>query len=94
MTDTTVDTTVAASGEQATPDNVVTLTDLQNVLVVLDIASTRGAFRGPELQPVGALYDKISKFLQTVAPQQPEGDVEQSTTTTEGSEVSTLGAVA
>lgn len=91
MTDTTFNSTVTSAPTDATPnpENVVTLTDLQNVLVVLDIASTRGAFRGPELQPVGALYDKISKFLQSVAPQQP---TEESTTTTEGSEVSTFGA--
>jgi hypothetical protein len=55
----------------AAPDNVVTLTDLQNILVVLDLASSRGAFRGAELQPVGQLYDKISKFLQSVAPPAP-----------------------
>lgn len=91
MTDTTVGDTVTTTDATQSPDNVVTLTDLQNVLVVLDIASTRGAFRGPELQPVGALYDKISKFLQAVAPQQP---AEESTTTTEGSEVSTLGDAA
>lgn len=96
MTDTAtdglgVDTTVvgaAAPGTPPNPENVVTLTDLQNVLVVLDIASTRGAFRGPELQPVGALYDKINKFLQSVLPPQP---TEESTTTTEGSEVTTVG---
>jgi hypothetical protein len=83
-----------AGGDQPSPDNVVTLTDLQNVLVVLDLASSRGAFRGPELEPVGQLYSKISKFLQAVAPQQPENGVEQSTTTTQGSEVSTAPGVA
>lgn len=77
---------------EQTPDNVVTLTDLQNVLVVLDLASSRGAFRGPELEPVGQLYTKINKFLQAVMPQQTTDGVEQSTTTTEGSEVSTCGA--
>jgi hypothetical protein len=55
----------------AAPDNVVTLTDLQNILVVMDLASSRGAFRGGELQPVGQLYDKISKFLQSVMPPAP-----------------------
>lgn len=89
MTDTpNVDTNAA----QPSPDNVVTLTDLQNILVVLDLASSRGAFRGGELEPVGQLYAKINRFLQSVMPQQPaEGGVEQSTTTTEGSEVSTVG---
>ena len=72
--------------EQPNPDNVVTLTDLQNVVVILDLASSRGAFRGPELEPVGQLYNKISRSLQAVAPQQD--GVEQSTTATQGSEVS------
>lgn len=84
MTDTQpVDNTAAP-----TPENVVTLTDLQNVLVVIDLASNRGAFRGPELQPVGALYDKINRFLQAALPKPADGDVESSTTVTEGSEVS------
>ena len=81
------------AAQQAAPENVVTLTDLQNVLIVLDLASSRGAFRGPELEPVGQLYSKINKFLQSVAPQQtPQEGVEQSTTTTQGSEFSSLGA--
>lgn len=80
------------AGQQPAPENVVTLTDLQNVLVVLDLASSRGAFRGPELEPVGQLYSKINKFLQSVAPQQaPQDGVEQSTTTTQGSEITSMG---
>lgn len=84
-------TTSDATQDPNLAANVVTLTDLQNVLVIFDLASSRGAFRGPELQPIGQLYDKISRFLQSVAPANPEG-VEQSTTVTEGSEVSTDGA--
>lgn len=57
------------NNNQVNPENVVTLTDLQNVLVVMDLASSRGAFRGAELQPVGQLYDKINKFLQAAMPQ-------------------------
>jgi hypothetical protein len=53
---------------QNAPDSVVTLTDLQNILVVIDLASSRGAFRGGELQPVGALYEKVARFLKSVAP--------------------------
>lgn len=62
--------------ENTAPDNVVTLTDLQNILVVMDLASSRGAFRGAELQPVGQLYDKISRFLQSVAPPAPPAENE------------------
>ena len=44
---------------ETAPDTVVTLVDLQNILVVFDLASSRGAFRGGELTPIGQLYDKI-----------------------------------
>lgn len=64
--------TDAQTAETASVDNVVTLVDLQNVLVILDLASSRGAFRGPELQPIGQLYNKINQFLQAALPK-PEG---------------------
>jgi len=55
---------------QAPPANAaITIADLQNVLVVIDLASSRGAFRGAELQPVGQLFEKIENFVKTVAPQ-------------------------
>ncbi len=41
----------------------ITLTDLQNIISVLDLASSRGAFRGPELEPVGQLYNKFKRFV-------------------------------
>lgn len=82
--------TTANAPVETNPDNVVTLVDLQNVLVVMDLASSRGAFRGPELQPVGQLYDKINKFLQSVMPPKTE----ESTTAATGSEVSTDGGAA
>ena len=44
--------------------NVINLIDLQNVLVVIDLASSRGAFRGPELQSVGQLFDKLDRFVK------------------------------
>ena len=57
-------------------DSVINLTDLQNVLVVFDLASSRGAFRGAELEPVGVLYSKISKFLQAALPPKPAPEAE------------------
>jgi hypothetical protein len=75
---------------QQTPDSVINLNDLQNVLVVIDLASNRGAFRGPELQPVGQLYDKINRFLQSAIPPKTE-EFEGSTTATQTSEVTSEG---
>lgn len=59
---------------QSAPDanSVINITDLQNVLVVIDLASNRGAFRGNELEPIGQLYNKIGRFVQAAMPPQPE----------------------
>lgn len=58
-------------GQSTAPqqENTITLVDLQNMLQVLDLASSRGAFRGPELEPVGQLYNKFKKFIDAAAPQ-------------------------
>ncbi len=47
----------------------ITLADLQEILAYIDLASSRGAFRGAELAPVGANYNKLMNFIQTA--QQP-----------------------
>lgn len=48
----------------------VTLNDLQLLAQVVDLASSRGAFRGNELTQVGAVYDKLTGFLNHVAEKQ------------------------
>jgi len=83
MSDVTVDNTQPQVPNPA--DSVINLTDLQNVLVVFDLASNRGAFRGPELEPVGVLYNKISKFVQAALPPQPAADATATTDTSTGS---------
>lgn len=70
MSNVSEDTTQQAAQQPA--DSVITITDLQNILVVIDIASNRGAFRGNELEPVGQLYNKVSRFVQAALPPQPE----------------------
>ena len=57
---------------QPQADSVINLADLQNILTVLDLASSRGAFRGAELEPVGQLYNKFKKFVDTAATQQQQ----------------------
>jgi hypothetical protein len=42
----------------------ISLQDIQNILVLIDLVTQRGAFRGPELASVGALYEKLNKFVQ------------------------------
>ena len=44
--------------------------DLKNLATIMDVASTRGAFRANEMATVGLLYNKLNQFLIKVAPQQ------------------------
>jgi len=41
--------------------------DLQNAAQVIDAAVARGAFRASEAAQVGAVYNKITAFIESVA---------------------------
>lgn len=47
----------------------LTLSDLETVHTLLNLASERGAFRAAELSTVGAIYDRLSRFLASVSQQ-------------------------
>jgi hypothetical protein len=47
----------------------ITIADLDTIKNVIDLASTRGAFRGAELTQVGMVYDKLTVFLEAVIAQ-------------------------
>jgi len=47
----------------------ITITDLDLVKNIINLAATRGAFRGEELSQVGAVYDKLTAFLEAVIEQ-------------------------
>ena len=55
------------TGEQ--PESI-SLVDLDRIAQIIDLASSRGAFRGNELAFVGNLYNKLFNFLSTVKAQQ------------------------
>jgi len=55
--------------ESAVPESI-SLQDLQVILQIVDLASSRGAFRGPELTQVGAIFDKLNSFLSFISEQQ------------------------
>ena|SRR5215471_15790223 len=61
--------TPQAGTETQTSVESVTLTinDLQLLAQIVDLASQRGAFRAPELEQVGAAYNKLAGFLKYVA---------------------------
>jgi hypothetical protein len=54
----------------------ISLQDLQVLLQIVDLASSRGAFRGAELTQVGAIFDKLNAFLSFIAEQQKARDEE------------------
>jgi len=64
------------SVEQQTPPEQqgITLNDIANVVRIIDVASQRGAFRGPELSQVGTVHDRLMKFLEANQPKQPVED--------------------
>ena len=57
--------------ENNVPESI-SLQDLQVLLQIVDLASSRGAFRGPELTQVGAIFDKLNSFLTFISQQQRE----------------------
>lgn len=59
------------SEQKQTPD--LTITDLQNVRSIIDIAATRGAFKAAEMAAVGGVFNKLDTFLQSVVPAQAAG---------------------
>jgi hypothetical protein len=61
--------TAAAPQTEATAPQL-SIADLQALLNVIDVASSRGAFRANELTNVGGVADKLTKFLQHIADQQ------------------------
>ena len=69
--DKTVSNEEAVNQEQpGTPVESISLRDLDQIAQIIDLATTRGAFRGQELSTIGALYDKLATFLNSVKEQQ------------------------
>ena len=50
-------------------NNNITIADLDTIKNIIDLACTRGAFRGAEISQVGAVYDKLTVFLEAVIAQ-------------------------
>lgn len=47
----------------------ITIADLGLLKNIIDLASTRGAFRAAEMKEVGEVYDKLTAFLEAVVAQ-------------------------
>jgi hypothetical protein len=58
-----------------TPQNSdINIADLDLLRQIVDLASSRGAFRGPELKQVGEVYDKLTRFLEQAATVQKDAE--------------------
>jgi hypothetical protein len=58
--------TPAAQTAEA-PATELNINDLAALRSIVDVASTRGAFKAAELEAVGKVYNKLSSFLDSVA---------------------------
>jgi|TARA_R110000823_G_scaffold315178_1_gene446025 hypothetical protein len=52
----------------------LTITDLNALKQIIDVASQRGAFKPNEMMTVGSTYNKLETFLSAVAAQAPAPD--------------------
>ena len=72
-----------AQAQAPQPDpTALSIGDLKNLLTILDVASTRGAFKANEMAGVGFLYNKLQAFLAKVAPEQKPEDAKAGAPTT------------
>ena len=66
-----------AQGQAQAPQpdpTALSIGDLKNLSTILDVASTRGAFKANEMAGVGFLYNKLQAFLAKVAPQEEKAE--------------------
>jgi hypothetical protein len=71
-----MDNTQAQPEVQAGAQPELTITDLANIRSIVDAAVRRGAFGAAELSAVGAAYDKLNTFLNSVQPVKPAESAE------------------
>lgn len=57
----------------ATQDNDLNLSDLNAMKMIIDVASTRGAFKPSEMVLVGQTYNKLVGFLNSAQKGQANG---------------------
>ena len=61
----------APAPQEQGPD--LTVSDLNALKSIIDVASTRGAFKPNEMMTVGQVYNKLESFLAAVTAQQGNG---------------------
>lgn len=70
MTDTTENTQVEQADQAPQQESTdLSINDLNAMKTIIDIASSRGAFKPNEMVAVGQTYTKLTTFLDAVAKQ-------------------------
>jgi|TARA_B100000780_G_scaffold277129_1_gene247144 hypothetical protein len=64
----------AAPEETAGTSLELTVNDLQLLRQVIEVATSRGAFKANEMLSVGTVFNKLETFLTAVEQQQKQGD--------------------
>lgn len=74
------------SEETQTQAPDITLGDFNAILQIIDVASTRGAFKGEELSSVGTVRDRVAAFVKYHTPKEEKATTEGAEATEETSE--------
>lgn len=67
----------AAPAQEETVD--LTLNDLSAIKSIIDVASSRGAFKPAEMVAVGTVYSKLEKFLDIAVKQSQAAQAQAAT---------------
>ena len=59
----------------------ITIADLNLLKDIVDLASTRGAFRAAEMKEIGEVYTKLTSFLDAVVAQAKAQEESQASNT-------------
>ena len=65
-------------------NQTITVTDLDLLRNLIDLACTRGAFRAGEAKQVGEIYEKLTRFLEAVVAQAQAQEAETPTDLKQG----------
>ena len=55
----------------------ITIADIAMLKQIVEVASSRGAFRADELSQVGSVYDRVSVWLEIMTQEATEDEAEQ-----------------
>lgn len=55
----------------------ITIADIAMLKQIVEVASSRGAFRAEELSQVGAVYDRVTTWVESMTQEATENEAEQ-----------------